>query len=98
MRELRVLIIPTSEGVTLGATDEGRAWLRAELPMPWHTRALPRLLQALGRFHPLPVRGVLVADGPRASYATRLYPGWFPDFGVGLYELEVVSRRERGAR
>ena len=98
MHELQILIIPTATGVRLGATDGRRTTLHASLPMPWHTHALPTLLEALGRFYPLPIRAVLVADGARASYATRLYPGWFPDFGAGLYELEVASRRERGRR
>jgi len=99
MRELSVLIIPTPEGATIHATDGRRAMLRATLPTPWHTRAVPKLLDALGLFYPLPIRAALVVDDERDSYVTRLYPGWFPDFGDGLYELEVVSRRrERGVR
>jgi hypothetical protein len=98
MRQLHVLIIPTRHRVAIGATDGERVMLRATLPMPWHAQALPALLEALGRFHPLPVRAALVVDAARPSCATRLYPDWFPDFGGGLYELEVVSRRDRGAR
>ena len=101
MRELHVLIIPTPEGATIRATDGRRAILRATLPRPWHARAVPRLLDALGLWHPLPIRAALVVDDEHGSYVTRLYPGWFPDFGTGLYELEVVSRptrRERGER
>jgi hypothetical protein len=98
MRQLHVLIIPTRHRVAIGATDGERTMLRATLPMPWHAQALPSLLEALGRFHPLPIRAALVVDDARASYATRLYPGWFPDFGGGLYELEIVDRRERGTR
>jgi hypothetical protein len=101
MRELQILIVPTATGVRLGATDGERTTLSASLPMPSHARALPTLLEALGRFHPLPIRAVLVAGGPRASYATRLYPGWFPDFGADLYELEIARRQtrpERGSR
>jgi hypothetical protein len=101
MRDLRVLILPTPAGATIRATDGCSSLLRATLPMPWHAQALPALLEALGRFHPLPVRAALVVDASAASFATSLYPGWFPDFGGGLYELEVVShrgRRERGGR
>ena len=98
MRQLHVLIIPARRHVTIGASDGEHATLRATLPLPWHAEAVPSLLEALGRFHPLPIHAALVADGARASYATRLYPEWFPDFGGGLYELEIVTRRERGAR
>jgi hypothetical protein len=68
--------------------------------MPWHAQAVPKLLDALGLWHPLPIRAALVVDAESGIYATRLYPSWFPDFGGGLYELEVVDhrRRERGTR
>lgn len=98
MRELHVLIIPTPEGATILATDSRRTVLRARLPTPWHARAVPRLLDALGRWHPLPIRAALVADDELGSSVTRLYPGWFADFGARLYDLEIVGRRERGGR
>lgn len=99
-RELRVLVIPTPTGATLRATEGCRSVLRAKLPMPWHAQAVPKLLDALGLWHPLPIRAALVVGEESGIYATRLYPGWFPDFGAGLYELEVVDplRRERGGR
>ncbi len=95
MRELHVLIIPTPEGATILATDSRRTVLRARLPTPWHARALPRLLDALGRWHPLPIRAALVVGDESDSSATRLYPGWFDDFGARLYELEIVGPRVR---
>jgi len=101
MRELQVLIIPTSRGATIHATDGRSAVLRAKLPTPWHAQAVPKLLEALGHWHPLPIRAALVVDEEHGSYVTRLYPGWFPDFGTGLYALEVVdrpARRDGGAR
>ncbi len=100
MRELRVLVIPTRTGAMLRATEGASLVMRAKLPMPWHAQAVPKLLDALGLWHPLPIRAALVVDAESGIYATRLYPDWFPDFGGGLYELEVVDhrRRERGPR
>jgi hypothetical protein len=58
---------------------------------------VPRLLEALGCF--LPVRAALVVTGPRCTYATRLYPSWFGDFGGAHYQLEIADPpRSRAAR
>jgi len=92
MRELRVTLVPSSQGATIEAIAGRRRILTARLPMPWHARAVPSLLEALGLWHPLPIRAALVVDARSSTSATRLYPGWFPDFGTDLYDLEVVGR------
>lgn len=92
MREMRVTFVPSSHGATIEATAGRRHILAAHLPMPWHSRAVPRLLEALGLWHPLPIRAALVVDERSSAFATRLYPGWFPDFGTDAYALEVVGR------
>lgn len=92
MRELTVTLVPSLHGATIYATTGRRRILQARLPMPWHARAVPTLLEALGLWHPLPVRAALVVDARSSAFATRLYPGWFPDFGTDAYALEVVDR------
>lgn len=92
MRELTVTLVPSSHGATIYATAERRCILQARMPMPWHTRAVPTLLEALSLWHPLPIRAALVVDERSHAFATRLYPGWFPDFGTDAYALEVVDR------
>ena len=92
MRELTVTLLPSSHGATICATAGRRRILEARLPMPWHARAVPTLLEALGLWPPLPIRAALVVDERSHAFATRLYPGWFPDFGTDAYVLEVVAR------
>jgi hypothetical protein len=94
MKELRVTLVPFPRGATICATVDRRRILTARLPMPWHACAVPRLLEALGLWHPLPIRAALVVDARSSTFATRLYPGWFPDFGTDAYALEVVDRPE----
>ncbi len=92
--ELRVVITPTARWARITAFEGCGLVLSARLPeTPWHRRALPTFLEALGRWHHLPVRAVLVVDSAASSCATRLYPSWFADFGGRAYELEVVHRR-----
>jgi hypothetical protein len=57
---------------------------------------VPWLLEALGCF--LPVRAALVVTGPRCTYATRLYPSWFGDFGGPHYQLEIDPSKSRAVR
>ncbi len=94
MRELRVTIVPSETKTRIWAVDSssGATRLRATLPpRPTHPLAVPWLLEALGCF--LPVRAALVVTGARCTYATRLYPSWFGDFGGPHYELEVADAR-----
>jgi hypothetical protein len=106
MRELRVTLVPSETETRLWArdTETGKTIVRARLPpKPTHPLAVPWLLEALGCF--LPVRAALVVTGARCTYATRLYPEWFGDFGGPHYELHVAASglperalRERGRR
>lgn len=92
--ELRVVITPSPRWARIVAFEGCGLVLSARLPQtPWHRRALPTFLEALGRWHHLPVRAVLVVDARVSSSATSLYPNWFADFGGQAYELEVVDRR-----
>jgi len=94
MRELKVVIVPTETETRMWARDSasGVTRLRATLPpRPTHPLAVPWLLESLGCF--LPVRAALVVTGPRCTYATRLYPSWFGDFGGPHYQLEVADGR-----
>lgn len=97
MRELKMIIVPSQTGTLLWACDATQTTkLRAKLPSePWHTQALPRLLEAIGSFAPL--RAALVVPAREPSSATRLYPGWFADAGGDSYDLQVIgsTRRER---
>ena len=96
MRELRLIIVPSTTGTLLWAKDAANVTrLRATLPTsPWHARALPLLLEALGSF--VALRAALVVPAREPSSATRLYPAWFADLGGDNYDLQVIgsSRRE----
>jgi len=93
IEELSVVIIPTPITARIMAFEGHRLILSARLPsIPWHRRAVPTFLRALGYWHPLPVRGVLVVDESGNSSATNLYPDWFQDFGGRGYALEIVDR------
>lgn len=91
------MILPSASATRLVAMGRnGSTWLRARLPPePWHTRAVPRLLEGLGSFVPLHAALVVPAEAP--DFATRLYPGWFADVGGDSYALEVIGggHRER---
>ena len=97
MRELKMLIVPSTTATVLWARDWKYATkLRAVLPSePWHARALPLLLEALGSF--VPLRAALVVPTQGHSSATRLYPAWFADLGGDNYDLQIIggSPRER---
>lgn len=96
-QELRVVILPSPMAARIVAFERHRVVLSAELPsIPWHRRAVPLFLTALGRWHPWPVRAVLVVDESASSSATCLYPDWFHDFGGRGYALEVVDRPPPG--
>jgi len=98
MDQLKLIILPSEKATRLVARDtKGATLLRARLPPePWHTRALPRLLEGLGSFAPLHAALVVPARAP--SFATRLYPGWFADAGGDGYELEIIGGRHRDHR
>ena len=98
MYQLKLIISPSEQGTRLLARDRnGTILLRASLPpQPWHTRAVPRLLEGLGSF--VPLRAALVVPAEAASLATRLYPGWFGDAGGDNYELEVIGSSRRARR
>ncbi len=72
MQELKMVIVPSETETRLwGRTSHGTTRLRAKLPPePTHPQALPRLLEALGRF--LPVHAALVVGARQPSFATRL--------------------------
>jgi hypothetical protein len=97
MRELKMIIVPSSTATFLWARDSRNATrLQARLPPePWHARALPELLEALGHF--VPLRAALVVPAREPSSATKLYPAWFADLGGDNYDLQVIgsTRRER---
>ncbi len=100
MDALKMIIVPHETETRLVAKTAATSgiWLRATLPtMTLHPQALPLLLTALGSF--VPVHAALVVATRAASFATRLYPGWFPDVGGPGYELQVIgdTRRERAA-
>jgi hypothetical protein len=93
VEELSVVVMPSPVAASVMAFEGHRLVLSAQLPaIPWHRRALPLFLRALGRWHPLPVRGVLVVDASGNSCATSLYPDWFHDFGGRGYALEIADR------
>jgi hypothetical protein len=92
VEELTVVILPTPIAASVMAFEGHRLVLSAQLPLiPWHRRALPMFLRALAKWHPLPVRGVLVVDESGDSSATSLYPDWFHDFGGHGYALEIAG-------
>lgn len=97
MREMRMIIVPSSTATLLWARDATNdTRLRAILPAtPWHARAMPLLLEALGAF--VPLRAALVVPAKEPSCATKLYPHWFADLGGDNYDLQVIgaTRRER---
>lgn len=96
MRELKMIIEPSTTETVLWARDaQYTTRLRAKLPPPSHAKALPHLLEALGRF--APVRAALVVPALEPSSATRLYPAWFADLGGDGYDLQIIgdTRRER---
>lgn len=96
--ELSVVVTPSTMGARIVAFERGRVVLSARLPsIPWHRRALPMFLEALGRWHSLPIRAVLVVDESVSSSATCLYPDWFHDFGGRGYALEIVDRPPPGS-
>lgn len=98
MDQLKLMILP-SESVTLlvARSSNGESLLRARLPAePWHARALPRLLEGLGGFAPL--RAALVVPEKVPSFANRLYPGWFADYGGDGYGLEIIGSGRRDRR
>lgn len=96
MRELRMIVVPSTTRTLLWAKDAtDTTTLRANLPaLPWRARAVPMLLEAIGSF--VALRAALVVPAKQPSCATRLYPGWFADFGGDNYDLQVIgsSRRE----
>lgn len=93
MDQVKLIIQPSERATRLVARDSsGVTLLRARLPPePWHARALPRLLEGLGSFAPL--HAALVVPAAAASFATRLYPGWFADAGGESYDLEIIGSR-----
>jgi hypothetical protein len=95
MEQLRLLILPTRSATRLIArSPSGATLLKASLPSePWHSQALPRLLEGLGSFAPL--RAALVVPAREPSFATSLYPGWFIDVGGANYDLDVIGTRRR---
>jgi hypothetical protein len=98
MDQVKLIILPSESATRLVARDRsGATLLRACLPSePWHTRALPRLLDGLGSFVPLHAALVVPAEAP--SFATRLYPGWFADAGGDSYDLEIIGSRRSELR
>lgn len=98
MGQLKLIILPSeSETLLVAKNGNGESLLRARLPpQPWHARALPRLLEGLGGFAPL--RAALVVPEKAPSFANRLYPGWFTDFGGDGYGLEIIGSRPRDRR
>jgi|KBSSwiStaDraftv2_1062776.scaffolds.fasta_scaffold896820_2 hypothetical protein len=88
---VKLIIVPSESATRLVARDRsGATLLRARLPSePWHARALPRLLEGLGGF--VPLHAALVVPAQAASFATRLYPGWFADAGGDSYALEIIG-------
>jgi hypothetical protein len=97
MEAMKLMILPSKGATRFVARGTDRStWLQARLPPePWHTQALPRLLEGLGSFVSLHAALVVPAEAP--SFATRLYPGWFADAGGDSYALEIIGggHRER---
>jgi hypothetical protein len=95
MRELKMVIVPSeTETRVWGRDATRRVKVHATLPpKPSHPLAVPWLLEALGCF--IPVRAALVVTGPRCTYASKLYPDWFGDFGGPHYELSVRADHDR---
>jgi hypothetical protein len=93
MDHMKLMILPSESATRLVARDpSGTILLRATLPpQPWHIRAVPRLLEGLGSFAPLHAALVVPAQAP--SFATRLYPDWFIDFGGDSYDLQIIGSR-----
>lgn len=98
MDRARLLIMPLEHTTRLLAkTATGAPILRAQLPAPaLHTQALPLLLDALSSF--VPLRAALVVPDRAPSLATRLYPGWFTDFGGARYDLQTIRSGRRDLR
>jgi hypothetical protein len=93
MRELKLIILPSEQETQLLAKDAtGATRLRARLPgQPWHAKALPRFLEALGSF--VPLRAALVVAAREPTCATKLYPDWFADVGGDNYDLQVIGEQ-----
>ena len=97
MDRARLLIRP-SEHTThfLAKGPAGATLLSARLPMPTHSSALPLLLEALATF--VPLHAALVVPDKAPSFAMRLHPGWFADFGGESYDLQVIRSGRRDLR
>jgi hypothetical protein len=91
------VVIRQSQLVTrvLATGATGETLLKARLSRtPWHTRALPTLLEALALWEKEPVRGVIFVEPTVGPYASALCASLADEQArTPLYTLDLVAAR-----